>query len=272
MILRMAIRRGADLLRPTRAERGFHLKSGLLLLVLLSALRAAGADFLFAAATEAELQPLLARMEAVRTESRAGWQFWLGTLNGKSVVLTRTEGDPLNAVAATTLALRRYTPRLVVTYGAARPHDPALRAGDVVLSREFAAFDGMVSPHRDLGAGTAPLVWRKLLHPLMTPGEIETRQEHFPADPATLAAAQKLSAPRGRLVTGVLGSAHQINREADRIAYVRAQWGTDTEDGDSAHVAGCALLLGVPAFGLRVIDGQPGEAAALVLQLLEVLP
>jgi adenosylhomocysteine nucleosidase len=242
------------------------------LFLLVVTLRAAGADLLLAAATEAELQPVLAKMSDVRTESRAGWQFWLGTLGTRSVVLTRTEGDPLNAVAATTLGIRRYTPRLVVTYGAARPHDPALQPGDVVLSGEFAAFDGMVSPHRDLGAGTAPLTWHKLLHPLMTPGEEETHQSHFPAYASALAAAQKLTAPRGRLLTGVLGSAHQVNREADRIAYLRAEWGTATEDGESAHVAGCALLLGVPAFGLRVIDGQPGEAATLVLQLLEVLP
>ncbi len=39
------------------------------------------------------------------------------------MVLTRTEGDPLNAVAATTLAVRRYSPKLVVTYGTARAHD-----------------------------------------------------------------------------------------------------------------------------------------------------
>lgn len=241
------------------------------LLLLVLALRATGADILLAA-TEAELQPLLTRLEGSRTETRAGWQFWLGTLAGKSVVLARTEGDPLNAVAATTLAIRRYQPKWVLTFGPARAHDSALRPGDVVLSHEFAAFDGMVSPHRELETGTAPLTWHKLLHPLMTPGEKEDRQARFPADAAALALAGKLSAPRGRVVTGVLGSAHQINREADRIAWLHREWGTSCEDGESAHVAGCALLLGVPAFGLRVIDGQPGEAATLVVQLVEVLP
>ena len=105
----------------------------------------------------------------------------------------------------------------------------------------------------------------------MTPGEKETRQERFPADATILTAALELSAPRGRVRPGVLGSAHQVNREADRIAFLHTQWGTDTEDGESAHVAGCALLFGVPAFGLRVIDGQPGEAASLVLKLVEGL-
>lgn len=240
----------------------------IVLLLLTPILRAAGADVLLAA-TEEELRPLLARIKAPRTETRAGWQFWLGTLEGKDVVLTRTEGDPLNAVAATTLAIRRYSPKLVLTFGSARAHDPSLQAGDVVLSREFAAFDGMVSPHRDLGAGTAPLAWYKLNHPLMTPGEQESRQELFPADQATLAIAEKLTTSRSHVVSGVLGSAYQVNREADRIAVLRKQWGTTTEDSESAHIAGCALLLGVPAFGLRVVDGKPGEAAQLILQLLE---
>lgn len=243
----------------------------LISLLLATGLRAAPVAVLLAA-TEAELQPLLAGLTDTRTEKLAAWQYWTGTLDGKTVVLTRTEGDPLNAVAATTLALRRYAPRLVVTFGPARAHDPALRPGDVVVSESFAAFDGMISPHRNLGAGSTPLAWYKLAHPLMTPGEKENRLERFPADGAALTAAQKLTAARGRLVTGVLGSANQVNREADRIEWLHAKWGTSCEDGESAHVAGCALLLGVPAIGVRVIDGTDGEAAALVRQLLQSLP
>jgi hypothetical protein len=71
------------------------------------------------------------------------------------------------------------------------------------------------------------------------------------------------------LVAGVVVSAPQINREADRIAYLHQLWKTSTEDTESAHVAGCASLLGVPVVGLRVIDGTPGEAAALAIQFLE---
>jgi adenosylhomocysteine nucleosidase len=239
-----------------------------LLLLLGGTLRVAAADLLLAA-TEAELQPVLARLEHPQIETRAGWRFWLGTIQGRSVVLTRTEDDPLNAVAATTLAIRRYQPNLVLTFGAARAHDPALQPGDIVLSREFAAFDGMVSPHRDSGTGTTPLAWKKLPHALITPGEKEVYQDHFPADAATLALAEKLFTPHGHVVTGVLGSAYQINREADRITALRALWGTSTENPDSAHIAGCARLLGVPVFGLHVISDQPGQAAGYVLQLLE---
>ncbi len=241
------------------------------LLLLATGLRAAPVDVLLEAATDRELQPLLARLANAQTKRRAAWQFWVGTIAGKTVALARTEGDPLNAVAATTLAIRRFSPGLVVTFGSARAHDPALRPGDVVVSGGFAAFDGMVSPRRELGAGSNALAWHKLAHPLMTSGEIENYTESFPADGAALEAAKNLAAGRGRVVVGVLGSANQVNRESDRIGWLHVHWGTSTEDGESADVAGCARLLGVPVIGIRVVDGSEGEAAVLVLQLLEVL-
>ena len=228
-------------------------------------------EILFAAASDAELKPLLDQMQSVRTESRAAWQFWLGTLAGKPVVLTRTEGDPLNAVAATTLAISRYAPKLVVTFGSARAHDPALRPGDLLVSEKFTAFDGLISEFSSLSGGSNSLTWRKLPHLLATTGEKETPAYFFPADAAALALAKSLVAPRGRTVVGVLGSAGQVNREADRIAWIRTQWGSSSEDGESAHIAGCAQLLRVPVIGLRVIDGTEGEAGAVAVKFAEGL-
>jgi len=227
------------------------------------------ADLLLTAATDAELQPLIKQLGGAHTETRAAWTFWLGTLGGKSVVLTRTEGDPLNAVAATTLAIRGYSPKLVVTYGSARAHDPALQPGDVVVSKTFVAFDGLVSDPLPLGAGVKPLTWQRLTHAPMTPGEKEQYQDDFPADATALATAQKIKPARGKLVTGALGSAYQVNREADRIAWIHQTWHTSSEDAESAHIAGCAHLLGVPVIGIRVIEGTPAEAAALAAQFLE---
>lgn len=253
---------------PRPAEtRALHLL--LALFLLFPATLHAETDLLLAAATDAELQPLITQLAAPRTETRASWTFWLGTLKGKSVVLTRTEGDPLNAVAATTLALRRYSPKLVVTYGSARAHDPALQAGDVVVSQRFVAFDGLVSEPLPLGAGSHPHTWQRLPHAPMTPGEKEQYQDDFPAGATALATAQKLKPARGKLVTGALGSAHQVNREADRIAWIHKTWHTSTEDAESAHIAGCAQLLGVPVIGIRVIEGTPAESAALAVQFLE---
>ena len=256
-----------------------HVSLLTLLFFCAGALRAEPVDVLLAAASDAELQPLIAQLVSPHIETRAAWQFWIGTLGGKKVVLTRTEGDPLNAVAATTLGIRRYSPRLVITFGTARPHDPALHAGDVVLSEKFAAFDGIVSRVTPLDGGVAPATWYRLPHLLATAGEKETPAYSFPADSTALAAAKNLPAAHGKIIGGVLGSANQVNHEADRIAWLRQNWGTSCEDGESAHIAGCAQLLGVPVIGLRIIqvaDTPAGPAAEktaseTALQLLEAL-
>jgi adenosylhomocysteine nucleosidase len=157
----------------------------------------------------------------------------------------------------------------VITFGSARAHDPELRAGDVVISGKFAAFDGMYSSVTPLGDGSHSLTWKPLPHLLATTGEKETPAYFFPADERALELAKKLTPTRGKLIVGVLGSAAQTNREADRMAWIRSTWNTSCEDGESAHIAGCAELLGVPVIGWRVIDGKEGEAATMVLEFME---
>ncbi len=248
------------------------IRSALLLslFVCLSPLLAATpADLLLVAADDATLRPVIQRLTGTQVETRGGWTIWRGQLAGKSVVLTRTEGDPLNAVAATTLALRLHPPRLVVVFGVSRAHDPALRAGDCVVSERFAAFDGLQSAMTALGGGSNSLTWTKRPHKMVTAGERETSTEFFVADPTALAIARDLKPAEGRVVGGTLGSAHQVNREADRIAWLREKWKTSTEDGESAHVAGTAALFGVPVIGLRVVDGTPAAATALALSFVE---
>lgn len=218
------------------------------------------------------LQVLAADLKEARSETEGAWTIRTGQLGNKRVALACTEGDPLNAVAATTLAIRRHPPRLVLTFGPARAHDPALHPGELVLSGRFAAFDGMFTAVRKAGEGTDAVHWQPLPHLALDPGEEkEHPQPTFPADAAALAVARKLAWPKG-VATGVLGSASQVNRESDRVAALRRVWGTSCEDNESAHVAGCANFLGVPAFGLRVIGGTPAEAALAARQFVEAWP
>lgn len=239
-------------------------------LTTISAARAATASpvDVLVVADEATLAPLLAKLESPQPETRAAWTFWTGQLAGRTVALARSEGDPLNVVAVTTLALRAHPARLVFACGTARPHDPALRSGDIVVSERFVPFDGAVSPVTAVGGGSDALKWERLPHAPMTPGEKEKYTDAFPANATASHLALSLAAPHGRVLPGVLGSAHQINREADRIAFLRQQWGTSCEDAESAFVAGCAGLLGVPAVGARVIGDSPADAATFALTFL----
>lgn len=228
----------------------------------------AGVSVLLAAAGDAELRPVLTRLSATKEERVAAWTFWSGTLDGVSVVVIRTESDPVNAAAAATLAIRRFQPDRVISFGTARAHDPALGAGRVVVADTFVPFDGMVSEHRELSTGSVSAEWKRLPHLFMTSGERETpmlKVSAAAADATALVAVAERAAP-GRVVQGALGSAPQVNREADRIARVRSLWGTTCEDGDSAYVAGVAQLFGLPVVGVRVLvaDGTLSPDASVL--------
>ncbi len=255
-------------------KAGLTLRLSVVFLACLLLRLEAKVDFLISAASEAELAPVRARMAGVEELTLTSWTFWTGTLAGRPVVLARTEGDPLNAVASTTLAVRRFAPALALTYGVARPHDPALKPGDAIVSERFVPFDGFVSGRRERGEGVRLADWKKLPHAPISAGEVETYTESFPADPGATKAALGLPNKHGRVLAGVLGSAHQINREVDRLAWLRTTWGTSCEDFESAHVAVCAQMFGVPAAGIRVVlpaDAGPSETASAQTQAASLL-
>lgn len=231
-------------------------------------------DLLLLAADDATLQPIVSRLANPRTEKRGAWSIARGELAGKQVAVARTEGDPLNAVAVTTLAIRLHSPRLIVIFGTARPQDPALKPGDIVVSERFVTTDGMISPPLGLEGGSDALKWNKRAIPFPKTDDSEGPIESFAADASASGVALKLSAgsQASRVLGGTLGSTPQVNREADRIAYLRQTWGTSTEDNESGHVAGCAMMFGVPVVGFRVIEGAPnatGVAGSFALRFVE---
>ena len=226
-------------------------------------------DLLMLAASDGLLSPVRTKLASVTHEKQGAWELWTGTAGGKTVVLARTEGDPLNAVASTTLAIRRHHPKLVLTFGSSHALDPTLQPGDVVVSSSFAAFDGMMSPPAGMGEGSRALAWEKEPHLLMTADENETPIDLIPADATAEKLALAIDLPNRRVRSGVLGSANQVNREADRIAWLREQWHVQTEDGESAHIAATCLLLGIPVIGIRVIEGQDEATSAIALRFME---
>ncbi len=242
------------------------------LAVFVVASARAGVDCLIAFTSEPEARPLLEGMAGVQPHQVSGWSWWTGTWRGRSIAVVRLERDPLNAVAATTLALRATQPARVVVVTQGNALLPALKPGTWLQASAFSAFDGFVSGHRGLGEGTALKDWQPLLHPLIGKGEREIPTKAFAATPFLGAS----------IPAHVFGSAHQVNQEADRLQWLRETWGIEVADTVSAHVAGTAQLFSVPCSGLMeitaddLLDPTKGDELAFgqraVAKLSELLP
>jgi adenosylhomocysteine nucleosidase len=240
-------------------------------------------DILVQGAEMTELGPLLEALEAKQEHHIGTWHFWRGRLRGKSAVVSLTEVGPMNATAATVLAIERWNPRVIVNQGTAGAHDPQLQVRDIVFgvrNVEFNAFK--TQPARD-GEGVS----LQRVVPSTTKmriGKLDHRVGFamFPSHPQLLEQALAVKYAKGRLIRGVVGSGHQWNREIDRIEWLRATYNSDVEDMESAYVAAVAYAFQVPFLSVRIVSDSEfhspefiretgSDCARFVLDLIDSL-
>lgn len=220
-------------------------------------------DVVVQGAVDSELQPLLAALEDREEIQIAAWTFWRGRLGGKRVVVSRTEVGPINAVAATTLAILNFKPRLIINQGTAGAADPDLRVFDVVVGEATVDYGAFRSRHADAGEGVDLARWTPMFHRFRLAGTDQLALQHFPGDPDALKVALATPHARGRVVKGIIGSAFEFNREIDRLAWVRQTYGAVSEDMESAFSAGTALGFVTPFLAIRIISDSEFYAPEL---------
>jgi adenosylhomocysteine nucleosidase len=205
-------------------------------------------------ALDVEVQPLLAALEGRRTTQISAWTFWEGRIGARPVVVSRTEVGPINAVAATVLGIERYRPTLIINQGTAGAHNPELRLWDIVIGERTVDYSAYTSQHADAGLGVKPALWKPDPHRLRLDGTQLTSFATFGGDARAAQIATAIKNPRGRVFRGTIGSAYQYNRELDMITSIRARYGTDSEDMESAFAHGAAIGLRTRFLAIRMIS------------------
>jgi adenosylhomocysteine nucleosidase len=213
-----------------------------------------GIDLLVQGAVDSELQPLIAALDGREQVQIAAWTFWRGRIGPKTVVVSRTEVGPINAAAATALAIVNFRPRLIVNQGTAGADDPALKVFDIVVGEATVDYGAFLSAPRAEGAGIDPSGWRPMPHRLRLDGQTRSEFKTFPGDADALRVAMETPYRRGRVVKGIIGSAYEFNREVDRLTWVRTTYGASSEDMESAFAAGVAVGFGTPFLAIRIIS------------------
>jgi adenosylhomocysteine nucleosidase len=218
------------------------------------------ADLVIQGAVDTELQPLLSALEEKETIQIASWTFWRGRIGGRRVVVSRTEVGPMNASVATALAVAHFHPSLIINQGTAGALDPELRVFDVVVGQSAVDYGAFRSSHADAGAGVDLARWSPMSTWLRPDGKDRVEFRQFPGDREAAAVALATPNPRGRVVTGVIGSAFEFNREVDRLAWIRKTYGASSEDMESAFAAGAAAGFGTRFLAIRIISDSEYHA------------
>lgn len=206
-------------------------------------------------AVDTELGPLVEALGNPEPRDIRGFRFWEGTIDGKRVVVSRTEVGMVHAAMATMILIQEYAPRVILNQGTAGGVNPELVTGDIVLGRASVPFGGVRTTQRERGDGVDIDSWEQLSVLLREDGE-RVRYQSFTADAELLRTALAVPYAGGKLVQGVVGSADQWNREVDKLLWAHEVYGIDSEDMESAAVHQVAHIYDIPFLAIRIISNS----------------
>ena len=237
-------------------------------------------------AMDVEIRQLAGALERP-TEARVGdYRFWVGTLDGYPVVVSKTLKGMENVAAATALSAERFHPAAIINQGTAGGHQSNLHVYDIVLGTEAVNLGSFKTGYRPQGDGSVVSDWAPL-DLMRTEGSAgqdpnARTMRRFRADPALLESARHVRSryTKGTVVEGVIGSSEVWNSELDRISFFHEQYGTAVEEMETASAAQIAEVFGIPFLGIRVVsnnitnagtyDPKTGEACQeFVLQVVK---
>ena len=217
----------------------------------------ASAPILIQGAMDVEVDTMVAALQEKQALTIGAWTFWQGTLAGYPVVISRTEVGLANAAAATTLAIERFKPRLIINQGTSGGHDPALHRGDIVIATRSFNMGAYRSDFTPADQGIDPRKWHNF-EVTMRLRENGKLVEHtsFAGDPELVGRALGMADryQHGRVVAGIIGTADEWNRQVARINWLHQTYNTAAEEMETASAALVAEAYKVPFVGVRVLS------------------
>ncbi|HWA85775.1 MAG TPA: 5'-methylthioadenosine/S-adenosylhomocysteine nucleosidase [Opitutus sp.] len=236
----------------------------ILLLVLLAVAAHATepVEVLVQGAEKLEVTDLVAALGPQAEKIAIGpFSFWLGRIGPHRVAVSLTGQGLINCTAATIVGIEEFHPRLIVNQGTAGAQAPFLALNDIIVGRRALDYGNFITPVRAAGAGSSPLTWTPIPQSLRDPAtdKMVAFPRGFTGDAAAIAVALRTRNPLGRVFPGVVGSAHEVNLELDRVRWSHETFGMDVEEMESAHVAALAHAFGLRYVTFRVVSDAPYE-------------
>lgn len=197
----------------------------------------------------AYLEAALARAsEPPRVESRAGFDFYLGTLGGESVVLLKSGIGKVNAAVGTSLMLERYQPDCIINSGSAGGFSADLEIGDLVISSEVRQHDFDLSVFG------------------YEPGQVAGMPPAFVPDPSLVRIAlREAAAETGvKAVTGLIATGDAFMDCPERVAATRARFPDMLAvEMEAGAVAQTCYRFGTPFVIIRALSDIAGKSSSV---------
>lgn len=232
----------------------------LFLVIAIAAQAAEPVDVLVQGAERLEVKEILAALKESRKVEIGSFSFWVGNIGPHRVAVSLTGQGLLNCTVATVMGIEEFTPKLIVNQGTSGAQVPGLKLHDIIVGQRALDYGNFITPLRAAGEGSKPLEWTPVSQRMRNrDGKLELFPVGFQGDAAALAVALRTRNELGRVIGGVIGSAHEVNLELARVQWSHRTFGMDVEEMESGHVAAIAHAYGIRFIAFRVVSDAPYE-------------
>jgi adenosylhomocysteine nucleosidase len=238
-------------------------------ILLLMTLRAAEpVEVLVQGAENLEVEEIVAALEKPEKITIGPFSFWTGQIGGHRIAIQLTGQALINCTTSTILGIEEFSPKLIVNQGTSGAQAPFLTLHDIIVGQRALDYSGFVTPVLGVGKGSKALTWVPAAQRLRDPasGKLFEYPNGFAGDPVAMAVAMRTRNPMGRVFSGVIGSAHEVNLELDRVRWSHEIFGMDVEEMESGHVAAIAHAYGIRYIAFRVVSDAPYEGVPFYAQ------
>ncbi len=238
------------------------------LCLVLTAAVAEPVDVLVQGAEKKEVAEIVAVLQDAHKVEIGPFSFWTGRIGPHRIAVSLTGQALINCTVSTILGIEEFSPRLIVNQGTSGAQVPYLGLHDIIIGKRALDYGNFTTASLPAGKGSAPLTWTPVPQRLRltASGPLIAFPEGFPGDPAALAVALRTRNPMGRVFPGIIGSAHEVNLELDRVRWSAKTFGMDVEEMESGHVAALARAYGIRYIAFRVVSDAPYDGVPFYAQ------
>jgi adenosylhomocysteine nucleosidase len=218
-------------------------------------------DILVQGAERLEVHEIVEALKEPKKIEIGVFTFWVGKIGPHTIAVSLNGQGLLNCTTASIIGIEEFSPKLIVNQGTSGAQVPYLTLHDIIVGKRSLDYGNFTTAVRGPGEGSKPLTWTptpQALRDLKT-GKLVAYPDGFLGDEASIAVAMRTRNQMGRVFPGVIGSAHEVNLELDRVQWSHKTFGMDVEEMESGHVAAIAHAYGIRYIAFRVVSDAPYE-------------
>lgn len=216
------------------------------------------AKILIQGAMPIEIDTLVANLQNKKETKIASYLFYEGKLNNKEVIIQRTLKGLINTAAATTIAIERFKPSIIINQGSAGAIVEGLQFGTIVIGEKLYNAGSYKTDFSEYTIN--PLKRYPMKGPLELLDENNKKQinKYFTSDEKLVKKALQFG-KKYKIQKAIIASADAFNKELLWLAYLNKTYNANVEEMESVAAAQIAFAYKIPFLSLRIISDNMVE-------------